>query len=625
MPIPSGRGKGKLGAILMLVWWLLLGYLVTASYTFITERLENALPQNLMGEIFEMMILGAVAPFYCIIVIVGLLLPALAYAIIKAFTSPRGPYEYRRVCQLCGRRWTWWPGKLQLRVYVRHKLLQGKTPSPTRQKVVQSAVVAGPVAKRWRATLQRRRVQTYRRFLDELRACWEGTLAPEPDFLLKTPVQAEAFFRAYQRALGGVTELEVGHEITGYMRNYRPQPQEILEFVEAYGHLHRGEVEDAAHALHKLTESTPQFAEPWIWLSATTDDPAERLAYLEEAVRLEPAHPLAVDGLAVARDKTSPEGTGPAQGRDIHVVIAKCPQCGGSLHYEPGEDVICAHCGHRIRLPTVNLIGDVDAPRVSSLRLQRVYEGRAWKEAGQIVRCRTCGAELTLTQHLAHRCAYCGSANVLIADSERVLQQPDGFLPVQVSRKRASEVARAKTSSRTKLHTIHGIYVPFWVFDGDVVLQSIRKKDGGLTEAIPGRILHYENLLFPGTDVPPISALDQVPPFELDTVASYEPQLWGDWPAQLYNLDVELVVEDTYDVMLARARDEAVGALSSLSPKATHYGFQVSNVTYRLVLLPVWAVLLESKNERSLVLVNGQTGKVAIGLTLVGDSKEGAR
>jgi hypothetical protein len=39
--------------------------------------------------------------------------------------------------------------------------------------------------------------------------------------------------------------------------------------------------------------------------------------------------------------------------------------------------------------------------------------------------------------------------------------------------------------------------------------------------------------------------------------------------------------------------------------------FQVTTVTYQLVLLPVWVALAQRDREQRLVLVNGQTGQVA--------------
>ena len=122
--------------------------------------------------------------------------------------------------------------------------------------------------------------------------------------------------------------------------------------------------------------------------------------------------------------------------------------------------------------------------------------------------------------------------------------------------------------------------------------------------------------------VPPPSFLDQVHPFDLHAPVPYEPCLLADWPAQLYNLDVEVVVEDAYDTMLALARRQAgppvrvMATWDSTLPSNTRRSFQVSCTTYQLVLLPVWVALLQSQDERSLALVNGQTGKVVLGLTL---------
>ncbi len=44
-------------------------------------------------------------------------------------------------------------------------------------------------------------------------------------------------------------------------------------------------------------------ARPYIWLSSTTDDPAEQIEYLEKAVSLDPTNASARHGLAVLKGK----------------------------------------------------------------------------------------------------------------------------------------------------------------------------------------------------------------------------------------------------------------------------------------------------------------------------------
>jgi hypothetical protein len=107
----------------------------------------------------------------------------------------------------------------------------------------------------------------------------------------------------------------------------------------------------------------------------------------------------------------------------------------------------------------------------------------------------------------------------------------------------------------------------------------------------------------------------------------------ADWPTQLYNLDVEVVVEDAYVAMLALARRQddplkgtvmmVVRPILSCFSATTTRSLQVSGTTYQLVLLPVWVAVLQTKEGRGLALANGQTGKVVSGLVLPGDPKGG--
>jgi hypothetical protein len=97
---------------------------------------------------------------------------------------------------------------------------------------------------------------------------------------------------------------------------------------------------------------------------------------------------------------------------------------------------------------------------------------------------------------------------------------------------------------------------------------------------------------------------------------SYEPQLLADWLAQLYTLDVEGVAEQARNAMVALARREARSPAirqDKTSPLFTFLStLQLSTLTYQLVLLPLWIAPILYRDERCLVLVNGQTGKVVL-------------
>jgi uncharacterized Zn finger protein (UPF0148 family) len=462
------------------------------------------------------------------------------------------------------------------------------------------------------------KVEAYLPYLKELAAHWEGTHTPDPGYSAHTGKGAEAYFQDYQRALGEPVEIKAGHSITGFFRRYFPQPREKRAFMAAYESLRRGERSDAASALHNLARSSPRFAAPWIWLSATTGDPSQRLDFLEQAIRLEPAHPLALDALALARGDVSIEVDRLAGGGQAEIVIARCPECGGGLRYEPGETMVsCAYCSYRFDHQEADM-READAPLINTLRLERQFQRRTWREGERTLHCQACGAALIHSHHLARQCAYCGSTNVLVRDETSEFVQPDGLLPFTLDRDEAARAIRsALRGNEGRVETLEGIYTPFWVFDGVVDKQIVFLRGNQVAATHFDREYEFDHLLFPGVDMPPPSLMDQLPPYGLDDLVAYGGRFLADWPAQLYTQDVEWVVEDAYDTMLALAAHESgppvvTGVEAPANTKAA-ISFQVSKTTYQLALLPMWVASLQRAGKRRLALVNGQTGKVVFG------------
>jgi DNA-directed RNA polymerase subunit RPC12/RpoP len=577
----------------------------------------------------------------CIICSGATLLYLLPYGIVKGGAAtvsalarlqrwlggPAGelPRIYWRTCRSCGLEWTWKAGDPPRRVRIR------RTPA-AREKGKAGKGRRRPLDKEMRRRLQQIKGHSYQPFMDTLVSHWNGTHTPSPGFELETPGEAVAFFRRYQRALGEDPDPRPGHHVTGFFRNTPLSRDDILLFVRAYWYLECGKRSDAAQRFRDLVRSHPGLADAWLWLSATADGPGERMACLEKAIRLEPAHPLALDALAVARGELSAAGE-PGKRAEPEAVIVRCPRCGGGLRYEPGAEAVeCRYCEHRISLHE-SKAPDREAPLVTTLRLQRRHQGRAWTAARRALRCEGCGAELAMARRLAAACAYCGSRNVLASGDPRTLQQPDGILPFRVDEREATAALCAGVKGRTgrrriEAGTPRGLYVPFWLFDGAVEVRWLEGAGGRTPSSEHEHQVRFDDLLFPAVDAPPPSVLDRVGPFRLWKLAPYEPHVLADWPAQLYNLDVELVVEDAYDTMLALAHRRSgppvsVEVVKGDSGKRSGVGgtmrtLQVSQVTYRLVLVPLWVAPFRHKGERCLGLVNGQTGSVTVHADLSG-------
>jgi hypothetical protein len=507
--------------------------------------------------------------------------------------------------------------------------------------------------------------------LDELLSHWDGTHVSDRAFHLATSGEARTFFKMYERALVEGGRLQSGGRVR-YVRSHRLPKKAILWFVAAYLLLRRGERAKAAQHLHDLTQLHPEFPDPWVWLAATSDDPAQQIDYLENAVLLESAHPLARDALAIAQGRVSRKEEPRNAKAGGQVQVADCPQCGGILQYKPGTTVVeCQYCGSRLPLRETNLI-DREAMLIGDLQLQRRLEGHVWKEVQRLVHCQACGAELTMTHHLTKQCIFCGSTTVRVKDSRQSFEQPDGFLPFKLDEGQAAlALDKAQRSRAQRLRTwwsgqeqeftrLQAVYLPFWVFDGFVevrkrtrsqadadALQALSQLTGERVRpdslasgvwlrqqiapsrrqrvSLPSKdLLIFDNLLYPAMDFPPSELLKQTFPFGLGGLVPYEPRLLADWPAALYHRDVEAVVKEAYNAMLYKAvwrkRRQVLGQAGDLDQLRRM--FQVTTVTYQLVLLPVWVGLAQREHERRLVLVNGQTGKVVLSSPVRRRSKE---
>ena len=466
------------------------------------------------------------------------------------------------------------------------------------------------------AALPARERTGHRSYLDEILAHWQGSHVPEPTLGRITPRQGQILFEVYQHDLGR----------GGHAPAYRPDRRERQAFAGAYQLLKQGKRDLAADWFRNLTNKSPRFADPWIWLAAATDDPAERTDCLETAVLLEPTHPLARDAFSIAVGRVSPV-EGPArQASQPEITVIKCPQCAGALQYEPGTtEVKCQFCGQSFGMEETNLL-EQQTELVGELRLTRRFQGSTWREVDRVTRCQSCGAELAMTHHLARQCVFCGSTSVLVEDNRQALIQPDGFLPFKVDEERAATIIRRTMRSKgwqdrdgSESGQPQGIYLPFWVFDGFVearyqpatlegVLAPNRKPEPYR------RLLMFDNLLYSAMELPFARLLESLLPYKLRKLVPYDAHLLADWAAALYRRDVEEVVEDAYDAMLEaairRTRRSSPEVFKSWNARRS---FQVTTVTYQLVLLPVWAAVMAHEGKRTLVTVNGQNGEVVWG------------
>ena len=143
--------------------------------------------------------------------------------------------------------------------------------------------------------------------------------------------------------------------------------------------------------------------------------------------------------------------------------------------------------------------------------------------------------------------------------------------------------------------------------------------------AVSSRLPHIIPHLLPATDALPPQTLKAVLPYDLSALVAFTAELAADRAIALHNLDVEQALPEAKTRFTARAKEmsalrstEQAAALLAAQPNdagavRTRRTYQLSGVSYQLLLLPVWLGRLRSSSSYRPALVNAQSARVALG------------
>ncbi len=325
----------------------------------------------------------------------------------------------------------------------------------------------------------------------------------------------------------------------------------------------------------------------------------------------------------------------------------QCPACGGPLRFagEAGK-LVCDHCGSAFELPVIEqLYADKEqAATGAQPQWDLGAAGGAWSadEAARLraYSCPSCAAELICDDTTAATaCPYCGNPSIVPGQFAGQLR-PDCVIPFRLDRAAAIEALKRyyrgkkflpKTFSEANhIEEIKGVYVPFWLFDGEAeaampmrfrgtVVHHHKRGDEEITITEHYRVLREGRVSFrmvpaDGSSKMPDAHMDAVEPFDYSALAAFSTAYLPGFLADKYDLDAaacagrvnERITNSTTDALAATAQ-----GYHSLTPE--HSDVRLSQGEVKYALLPVWMLATRWNEQNFLFAMNGQTGK------LVGD------
>ena len=344
----------------------------------------------------------------------------------------------------------------------------------------------------------------------------------------------------------------------------------------------------------------------------------------------------------------------------------QCPSCTGPLHFVGASGKLeCDYCGASYDVAEIEALyaeKEEKAAAAQQAEEKKTAEKKAaekqeasadggdwdtsgfsedWGEEGESMKaysCPSCGAELLCDESTAATsCPYCGNPTVVPGQFAGQLK-PDFIIPFKYSKEDAVKALKEHCvgkiflpksfTNENHIQKIQGIYVPFWMFDGeaegDAHYQATRSRtytsgDYEITETKhfdvyrAGRVT-FEKVPVDASSKMPDDHMDSIEPYDYKKLKPFSTAYLPGYLADKFDVTVEQSREradqrcqGTLDAALrssVRGYDTCIqtDGSSSLQRGKVHYA-----------LMPVWMLNTKWHGKDFTFAMNGQTGK------LVGD------
>ena len=337
----------------------------------------------------------------------------------------------------------------------------------------------------------------------------------------------------------------------------------------------------------------------------------------------------------------------------------QCPSCTGPLHYVGASGKLeCDYCGSQYEVAEIEALYAEKEKKAAEAQQAEAAKQAETQQAGassdgsrwdtsdmqrwgaegdemQAYSCPSCGAELICDKSTAATsCPYCGNPTVVPGQFSGDLK-PDFVIPFKVSKEEAIKALKEHYKGKfllpgtfTKenhLQEIRGIYVPFWMFDGEAEgdasyhatrTRTYRSGDYDITETKHYEVYRAGKVAF---EKIPVDASSKMPDDHMDSI---EPYNYQDLK-QFSTAYLPGFLADKFDVSvddsIKRADTRCEGTLAA-SLRNTIKNYDTCTLTGNTVtlhkgkvhyaLMPVWMLSTKWNGKDFLFAMNGQTGKM---------------
>ncbi|OIQ25638.1 MAG: primosomal protein N' (replication factor Y) - superfamily II helicase [Alphaproteobacteria bacterium MedPE-SWcel] len=333
--------------------------------------------------------------------------------------------------------------------------------------------------------------------------------------------------------------------------------------------------------------------------------------------------------------------TSPATTREDHRF--PCEQCGADYRFAPAQGaLICDHCGHEQPLSD-SPWGGTALKEMDFRSALRAQLPEAEMEITRVSSCPNCAAQVEFDPSVhALECPFCATPVVADTGENRHIK-PKGVLPFQFDERAAHEAMEhwlgrlwfAPNGLRDyarRGRKMDGIYIPYWTYDAQTHSRYTGQRGTEYTvnrtvmvDGKPqirteikvrwsntrGRVQRFfDDVLVLASSSLPRNHTEGLEPWDLSQLSPYQPKYLAGFRAEAYTIDLESGFADARAKMDRVIERDIRFDIGGDRQRINSVDTDISAVTFKHILLPVWMAAYKYRGKSYRFIVNGQSGRV---------------
>ncbi|MGO4916305.1 primosomal protein N' (replication factor Y) - superfamily II helicase [Pseudogemmobacter sp. W21_MBD1_M6] len=319
-----------------------------------------------------------------------------------------------------------------------------------------------------------------------------------------------------------------------------------------------------------------------------------------------------------------------------------CDACGSDMRFAPGEDrLVCDHCGNTAPIEGLGrasaAIREIDySAGLAGLDAAEIEETR-------VLNCTNCGAAVEFDAAIhAAECPFCAAPYVTDTGINRHIK-PRALLPFALTEREAKEAMNrwlgrlwfapgGLQDYARKGRRMEGIYVPYWTYDaqtksrysgqrGTVYYETQTVMRDGKRQQVQvqkvrwtpasGRVARFfDDVLVLASTSLPKRFTDALAPWDLSALEPYAPEVLAGFRAEAYTVDLDDGLTEARAYMDRVIERDVKFDIGGDRQRIHRIDTDVSAITFKHILLPVWMAAYKYRGRTFRFVVNGRTGSV---------------